>query len=88
MKDQCTRCDGPAVEAPKGKGFVNRCSINRVATRVHSVFNFKMFRFTPWTENPGDQIRMTYTEFTLCNACAGDVFTYANTKVPQKDVTP
>lgn len=88
MKDKCTRCGERAAEAPKDKGYVNRCTIKRVATQVHSVFNFKMFRFTPWTENAGDQIRMTYTEFILCNPCAGDVFTYANTKIPQKEVRP
>ena len=88
MNEKCTRCGGPAAEAPKGKGYVNKCRIKRLATQVHSVFNFQMWRFTPWTEDPADQIRMTYTEFILCNPCAGDVFTYANTKIPQKEAQP
>lgn len=88
MNDKCTRCGEPAAETPKGKGYLNKCMLKRVSTQVHSVFNFKIWRFTPWTENPGDQIRMTYTEFTLCNPCAGDVLAYANTKTPRKEPKP
>lgn len=72
----CSRCKGDLPAGPpRHECWVNRALLRRTTAR-HGL-RFQMSRFTPWTENPWDQVRVTYTDLDLCSDCAADVFLYA-----------
>ncbi len=72
----CSRCKKPRPTGLlRGKGWVNSVLLRR--TTVRHALRFNMWRITPWTEDPSDQVRHTYTDLELCSSCAADVFLYA-----------
>lgn len=74
--NNCSRCKNPlSAGIPRHKCWVNKALLRR--TTIQHGLRFQLWRFAPWTENPWEQVRMTYTDLELCSACAADVFLYA-----------
>ncbi len=80
MSEQCGRCGSPAEGVPKGKGALTTLRLHTKAVTMRRHLRITMFRFAPWTENPADQVRATYSDLPLCQACVRAVFTYATTR--------
>lgn len=75
----CTRCNATIVtQPPGGEGWINKALMRRKT--VHYFLRFSMWRFQWLPENPGNQVRSTYTELELCSGCAAAVFLFAQGK--------
>ncbi len=89
MTAACTRCGQPVPEIlsvpPSGpdrwwRNQIRMSRSERVEVR-HTMF-FRIFTLRWLPENPADQLREDYTTLALCDRCAGDVFLFAQGKVP------
>lgn len=62
---------------PTGRDVWRRFGVGITTTTRTHVLRFRMFKRRWLPENPQDQLSETYTTLSLCDPCAGDVFTFA-----------
>lgn len=85
MSDKvCTRC-GVGVPAilsgpPDERDTWWRKQVTMTRREVRHVLRFRMFKLRWLPEDPGDQLRETYTTLDLCDDCASAVFLFAQGK--------